>query len=84
MGPVVISFARRNEFGVVDHDVTLPSGETVYNPMRVIPDGDNSEVVFTLRRAPEMTDDDFKRDAAAVAADLQALKRLLESKFSGC
>src|SRR5262245_35917106 len=36
MGRVVVAFAERNPYGIVDHDVTLPSGETVRNPMRVI------------------------------------------------
>jgi Polyketide cyclase / dehydrase and lipid transport len=80
MGRVVVTFAESNEYGVLDHDVTLPSGETVYNPMRVIPDGDGSEVVFTIRRRPGMTDDDFDRDASAVQADLLTLKNLLEGR----
>lgn len=79
MGRVEIRFAKRNPFGVLDHDVTLPSGETFYNPMRVIPDGTNAEVVFTLRRQPDMSDADFDRDAATVAADLALLKRVLEA-----
>lgn len=37
MGRVMIDFAERNGFGVLDHVVTLPSGESVYNPLRVIP-----------------------------------------------
>ncbi|TCO26150.1 polyketide cyclase/dehydrase/lipid transport protein [Kribbella steppae] len=78
MGRVVVKFAESNEYGVVDHEVALPSGETVYNPMRVIPDGDGCEVVFTIRQRPDMTDDDFARDANAVQADLQTLKKLLE------
>jgi len=57
MGPVVIAFVPSNDHGVLDHDVTLPSGETVHNPMRVIAAGGGSEVVFTLRRAPGMTDE---------------------------
>ncbi|MGP3977974.1 SRPBCC family protein [Streptomyces sp. 8N114] len=79
MGRVVVTFAPRNELGVLDHDVTLPSGETIYNPVRVIADGTGSEVVFTLRRQPEMSDADFERDAGLVAADLARLKELLES-----
>jgi Polyketide cyclase / dehydrase and lipid transport len=78
MGRVAFAFAERNDFGVLDHDVTLPSGETFSNPMRVIADGDRCEVVFTLRRQPDVTDDEFERDAAAVAGDLARLKRLLE------
>src|SRR5262245_29109162 len=64
-GPVVVAFAARNAFGVLDHDVTLPSGETVYNPMRVTADGTGSEVVFTLRRRPAMSDEEFERDSDA-------------------
>jgi hypothetical protein len=78
MGRVGLRFAPPNEFGVLDHDVTLPSGEVFLNPMRVVPDGDACEVVFTLRRQPGMTDEEFARDSAAVAADLGSLKRILE------
>jgi hypothetical protein len=78
MGRVVVTFAPRNEFGVLDHDVTVPSGETFYNPMRVTVDGTGSEVVFTLRRQPGMSDEDFERDADAVLADLVTLKGVLE------
>jgi hypothetical protein len=80
MGEVGVQFAPPNEFGVLDHDVTLPGGQVVYNPMRVIPDGDgSSEVIFTVRHRPEMSDDEFAHDQAAVAADLAALKRILET-----
>lgn len=58
----------------------MPSGQTVYNPMRVIADGSSSEVVFTLRRQPDVSDEEFARDADAVAADLSALKRVLEQQ----
>jgi hypothetical protein len=78
MGKIVVKFAEGNEYGVLDHDVTLPSGETFYNPMRVIADGEGCEVVFTLRRRPEVTDDDFARDLNAVQADLDALKKVIE------
>lgn len=78
MGRVGFAFVERNEHGVLDHEVTLPTGETVYNPMRVMRHGDGCEVVFTLRRSPGMTDEEFARDAEAVAADLARLKRLLE------
>jgi len=48
--------------------------------MRVIADGSSSEVVFTLRRQPDVSDEEFARDADAVAADLSALKRVLEQQ----
>jgi hypothetical protein len=48
--------------------------------MRVIPDESGCEVVFTLRRRTGMSDEDFRRDAEAVSADLAALKRVLERR----
>jgi hypothetical protein len=78
-GRVEVTFAERNRFGVLDHEVTLPSGEVVYNPMRVVPHGDGSEVTFSLRRLPDVSDEDFERDAGLVQADLERLKRILEA-----
>ncbi len=79
MGQVVVVFAPRNAFGVLDHEVTLPSGVTVLNPLRVIPDGDGCEVVFTLRAQPGVTADELDRDEAAVLADLARLRAVVES-----
>ena len=58
----------------------MPSGEVVYIPLRVIADGNGSEVVFTLRRRPGMSDQDFKADADAMAADLGRLRQVLEAR----
>ena len=79
MGRVVVAFAPDNQFGVLDHRVTLPSGLVVDNPMRVIADGAGCEIVFTVRRQPGMTDEEFDRDADAVRDDLGTLKRVLEN-----
>jgi hypothetical protein len=78
MGRVVVAFAPSNDFGILDHDVTLPVGETVRNPMRVIPNGDGCDVVFTVRRRPGMSETDFAADIDAVTADLAALRALME------
>ena len=82
VGDVHVEFVSTNDLGVLDHVVTLPSGEAVYNPMRVIPaatPGDaRCEVVFTVRRR-DLTDEGLESDVAAVSADLQRLKSLLET-----
>jgi hypothetical protein len=78
-GRVGFAFVERNEFGVLDHEVTLPSGDVIYNPMRVVPNGDGCDVVFTLRRLPDMSDEDFEHDACLVQADLTRLKQVLEA-----
>lgn len=77
-GRVGLTFTPHNEYGVLDHVVRTPSGDTVYVPLRAIADGDGCEVVFTLRRAPGMTDAELERDAALVTGDLALLKQLLE------
>ena len=80
LGEVSIEFSPPNDLGVLDHVVTVPGQEPVYNPLRVLPDGpDRCEVVFTLRRG-SMSDAQFRSDADAVAADLETLKRLTESR----
>jgi hypothetical protein len=78
MGRVTVEFAPDNEFGVLDHVVTMPDGQAVYNPMRVIPDGGACEVVFSVRPRPGMTEAELDRDAGAVHADLSTLKEIAE------
>lgn len=78
-GRARFAFAPHNELGVLDHYLTLDSGEVIYVPMRVIPAEHGSEVIFTLRRRPGMTDAEFQADGDAVTADLGRLRRMLES-----
>jgi hypothetical protein len=82
-GRVQVTFAPDNEYGVLDHEVLTPSGETVYVPLRAIADGDGCEVVFTLRHPHGMSDAEFERDAALVSGDLALLKMVLESAGTG-
>jgi hypothetical protein len=78
VGSATVRFVERNRLGVLDHDVTVPSGETIHNPIRVIPNDGGSEVVFTLFRRPGVSAAQFAEDAQAVEKDLRTLKRLLE------
>jgi hypothetical protein len=81
LGDISFSFVPANELGVLDHVVTLPSGQTIYNPMRALPAANASEehceLVFTIRRMGQ-SDEQFDADTAAVQADLETLKGLLE------
>ncbi|SKB04698.1 SRPBCC family protein [Aeromicrobium choanae] len=78
MGEVRVRFVPRNSFGILDHDVTLPSGATVTNPLRVLAHPDGAEVVFTVRQL-DLSDEEFEQDARTIAKDLDALAALLES-----
>lgn len=77
MGPMEIRFARENPFGILDHWVKPESGPEMLNPMRVIPNGTGSEVLFTITRTEGMSDEDFARDQALVGADLRSLRDIL-------
>lgn len=83
MGQVRIRFVPENPYGVLDHDVTLESGVTVRNPMRVVENESGSEFIFTLFRQPDMSDEKFAEDRATVEKDLQTLKGLLERQPPG-
>jgi hypothetical protein len=76
--PIRIRFSEHNEFGVMDHWVEVGAGTTVYVPMRVVANGQGAEVLFTLFRQPDMSDEKFAADMAWVERDLLALKALAE------
>ncbi len=78
LGKIKVRFTPPNDFGILDHDVTLESGETIANPMRVIPNHEGAELVFTLFWLPGRTEAQFKEDAGMVQSDLERLKALLE------
>jgi len=78
-GRVVFSFVLPNDLGVLDHTVTFPSGVMLTNPMRVIPNGEGGEILFTLFQHEGMSDQQFQEDATLVLSDLQTLRRLLEA-----
>jgi hypothetical protein len=77
-GTVGLRFTPHNEYGVLDHTVVLSDGTEVYVPMRVVPNGQGSEVMMVLFRQPDMDEDAFARDAGLMQNDLRKLKDLLE------
>ena len=77
-GPIRVRFSPRNDYGVADHEVRLDSGETVRVPLRVVPHGEGSLVMFTLFRQPAHTDASFEADRQWVERDLQRLRALLQ------
>ena len=77
-GAMGFEYVPRNAFGVLDHTVRPAPGVEIHVPMRVVPNGDGSEVIFTLIQFPGMPDDKFRRDREMVERDLQTLKTVLE------
>ena len=77
-GPVMVRFCERNSFGVLDHSVKLPRGTSVYVPLRVVANAEGCELVLTLFRQPDVSDEKFAADVEWVMRDLNAAKRILE------
>ncbi|MDB5525397.1 MAG: hypothetical protein JWM58_3160 [Rhizobium sp.] len=78
VGEVRVHFTPPNDLGVIDHEVSLQNGVKVQNALRVVPNGDGAEVMFTLLRQSGMDDTAFAADARHVEKDLATLKELLE------
>lgn len=79
MGTVEVRFTGDICHGVLDHDVIFADGQVVHNPLRVLRNGDGSEVVFTLYKLNHMSAQDFEQGAALVLEDLQRLRQILEN-----
>jgi hypothetical protein len=73
-----VMITERNNFGILDHHVKLTSGIEVYVPMRVVKNGDGSEVMLTVFQASEMTEEGYTKDIQTVEKDLDHLKTLIE------
>lgn len=79
MGSVTIDLFPENKLGVIDHNVTLPDKTVVHNSLRVMENGTGSKVVFVLFEMPGKTEADYKKDTDSVRADLNKLKKIMES-----
>ena len=78
-GGMTFRFGEGNTLGVLDHDVTLASGVTVHNALRVVPNGTGSELLMVLFEWPHMGGGEFDRDVSAVRADFDKIKQVIEA-----
>ena len=79
-GPVKVRFTGKNNFGVLDHYVNPGPGVEVFVPMRVVPNGSGSEVIFTLFQLAGMSGEKYAEDIRWVELDLRSLKGIMERK----
>jgi hypothetical protein len=78
-GITKVRFTPKNDYGVADHYVSPSTDVEIYVPLRAVANGDGCEVTLTLFRQPDMTDDQFAADLAAVRRDMDSLKTILEA-----
>ena len=77
-GQVRLTFSAPNAYGVLDHWVHITPQVSVYVPLRLVANGDGCELILSLFRQPDMSDERFEADAQWVMRDLLAAKQLLE------
>jgi hypothetical protein len=78
-GPMEVRFVEPNSLGVLDHEVTLASGVTVLNSMRVLANGSGSELVMVVFQSPDASAEQFERDLQAVRDDLARIRNVAEA-----
>lgn len=81
-GEFGLRFHASIEHGILDHVVEIAEDVQVYVPMRVVPNGEGCEVLFTLFRMPAMTDERWQTDLSMVKTDLERLRGVMESADS--
>src|SRR5688572_28591124 len=73
-GPATVRFSERDAYAVLHHSVLLPRSGTVYVPLRLVARGEGCELVLTLFRQPDMSDEKSAADAEWVLRDLRTAK----------
>lgn len=79
-GSAKVRITKRNDYGVLDHYIFLPSGMEVFVPMRVVKNDKGSEVMLTIFQTLDMSEKKFAEDIGMVEKDLNNLNILEEKK----
>ncbi|MDH5463535.1 MAG: hypothetical protein OEW49_04440 [Nitrosopumilus sp.] len=73
-----LKFYENKTFGILDHQYV--DEESTWNvPMRVVSNGDFSEVIITLNKPDEITDEQFDQRMHELGEMVHTMKNILES-----
>ena len=76
-GPAKLKFNENKELGILDH--LYVDQESKWNvPMRVISNGDESEIIITLIKPESLTDEQFDERMNEIGQVFENLKELIE------
>ena len=79
-GPAKLKFNENKDFGILDYQYV--DSESKWNvPMRVVSNGDESEIIITLVKPTEITDDQFNQRMDEIGQIFENLKQLIEKPF---
>ena len=77
-GKARLKFNENKSFGILDHQYV--DEESSWNvPMRVVPSGDFSEVVVTLNKPTELSDEQFDQRISEIGEMVDTMKNIIES-----
>lgn len=79
-GEVIIRFAERNTLGVLDHGVFREGEEPRMRMMRVVPNGDGCELIYTIFNREGASAEAFGSEVEWMATELEVLKTYLEAR----
>ena len=73
-----LKFNENKSLGILDHQYV--DDESHWNvPMRVVSSGDFSEVVITLNKPDELTDEQFDKRMSEIGEMMVSMKNIIES-----
>ncbi|QUC65287.1 hypothetical protein NsoK4_03290 [Nitrosopumilus sp. K4] len=77
-GPAKLKFNENKQLGILDY--LYVDSESKWNvPMRVIPNGDESEIIITLIKPDSITDEQFNERMDEIGKAFESLKELIET-----
>ena len=79
-GRVILRFAPRNDYGVLDHQLIIEGKPPISTPMRLIENDDGCEIIYTQFQRVGMTLEAFASEVEWVTSDFEALRSLLETR----
>lgn len=82
-GPRLIRFIADRRYGILDHAVYVEGDVPRFDPMRVVPNGAGTELIYTFLQRDGMDADQFASTVEWIRTDLMTLKSLLETDRRG-
>ena len=77
-GKSKLKFNENKTLGILDHQYV--DEESAWNvPMRVVPSGNFSEIVITLNKPDELTDEQFNQRMSEISEMVVSMKNIIES-----
>ena len=79
-GKSKVKFNQNKSLGILDHEYV--DEESSWNiPMRIIPNGDFSEVIIILKKPEQLTDFQFNQRVEKISKLATSMKKILESNI---